>query len=552
VLHDVPMSDRRGPGEAVLSTMQEAPLTVLDIFRRGRGLFARSEAVTFTGTSSRHATFATVGDRAARLAAGLRHLGVGGGDRVATLCWNHQEHLEAYFAVPCMGAVLHTLNLRLAPAQLAYVINHAGDRVVIVDASLVPLLEGIRSQLTTVERVVVVGGAGTPGLGEVIGYEDLIADVPSVGDWPALDERQAAAMCYTTGTTGDPRGVVYSHRSIWLHSHSIWVNFELRESDRLLVTVPMFHVNAWGTPYAAWISGTDLLLPERHVQPDRLVDFIEQQRPTYAVGVPSVFQGLLLAADAVGADLSCIRRAICGGAAVPVALMQAYERWFPLIQAWGMTETSPMGTIAVVPRGMGEDDSQYWQYRSTAGRPVAGVELRITGESGEVLPEDGHTVGEIEVRGPWITGGYFDIDASECFHDGWLRTGDAGTVDPRGYVQITDRIKDVIKSGGEWVSSVELETLLAGHPSVLDAAVVGIPDDRWSERPLAVVVFKPGESVPPSELRSFLEGRVPSFWIPDAWAIVPEIPGTSVGKRDKQALRAMYSQGLLPLTRPGR
>ena len=531
------------------STMQEAPLTVLDIFRRGRSLFAGSEAVTFTGGDSRRAGFEAVGERAARLAAALRRLGIGAGDRVATLSWNHQEHLEAYLAVPCMGAVLHTLNLRLTPDQLAFVINHAADRVVIVDASLAPLLGNIRGRLTGVERVVAVGEGDTSGLGEVIGYEDLIADRPPMEDWPEVDERQAAAMCYTTGTTGDPRGVVYSHRSIWLHSHSIWVNFELRESDRLLVTVPMFHVNAWGTPYAAWMTGTDLLFPERFVQPERLLDFIAQERPTYAVGVPSVFQGLLLAAEAAKADLSCIRRGICGGSAVPASLMQAYQRWFPLIQAWGMTETSPIGTIAVPPKAMAEDDPQYWHYRSTTGRPVAGVELRITGGGGETLPWDGRSIGEIEVRGPWITGGYFGIDAADRLHDGWLRTGDAGTVDPRGYVQITDRIKDVIKSGGEWISSVELETLLISHPAVLDAAVVGIPDERWSERPLAVVVFKPDQAVPPAELRQFLERLVARFWLPDLWSIVAVLPTTSVGKRDKQAIRAMYAQGQLAVTR---
>ncbi len=531
----------------MLSTMQEAPLTVLDIFRRGRGLFARSEAVTFTGSSSRHATFETVGDRAARLAAGLRHLGVGAGDRVATLCWNHQEHLEAYLAVPCMGAVLHPLNVRLAPDRLAHIINHAADGVVVVDASLVHLLAGIRSQLTTVERVIVVGEADTSGLDQAVGYEELIADRPPVEDWPDLDERQAAAMCYTTGTTGDPRGVVYSHRSIWLHSHSIWVNFELRDQDRLLVTVPMFHVNAWGTPYAAWMTGTDLLLPERHLQPERLLDFIAQQRPTFVVGVPSVFQGLLVAAEAAGADLGSIRRAICGGSAVPLALMKAYEPWFPLIQAWGMTETSPMGTIAVAPRGMREDDAQYWHYRSTTGRPVAGVELRITGEAGEVLPCDGRTVGEIEVRGPWITGEYFGVDTSDRFHDGWLRTGDAATVDARGYVQITDRIKDVIKSGGEWISSVELGTLLGDHPAVLEAVVVGIPDRRWAGAPLAVVErFKPGQAVAARGVAP-LPGRerFPSFWLPDAWAVLDHLPHNLGGQARQAGHPGMHEQGRL-------
>ena len=531
------------------STMQEAPLTLTEIFRRGRTIFSDRQVVTFDGQSSRRATFAEVADRAARLAAGLRGLGIGLGDRVGTLCWNHQQHLEAYFAIPCLGAVLHTLNLRLAPAQLAFIVNHAADRVLIVDASLAPLLAAIRPRLTTVERVVMVGQANTDGVGEVIDYEELLAASPPLQDWPELDERQAAAMCYTTGTTGDPKGVVYSHRSIWLHSYAIWANFRLTEADRLCIIVPMFHVNAWGTPFTAWMCGADMHFPERFLQPQPLLSFVLQERPTFLGGVPTLFQGLLTAAQAAQADLSFVTLGICGGSAVPTSLMQAYQRWFPLVQAWGMTETSPIGTVAFPPKGMGEEDPLYWHYRSTTGRIVGGVELRITGEDGQVLPWDGRAVGEIEVRGPWITGSYFGVDAPERFHDGWLRTGDVGSVDEHGYVQITDRSKDVIKSGGEWISSVDLENQLMGHPAVLDAAVVGIPDERWQERPLAVVVFRPGQSADLEELCDFLGARVARFWIPDAWAIVTEIPKTSVGKQDKKVIRAMQAEGKLEVSR---
>jgi fatty-acyl-CoA synthase len=531
------------------STMQEAPLTVADIFRRGRTLFAGSQVVTYEGDSSRRASFAEVTDRAARLAAGLRYLGVKPGDRVGTLCWNHQQHLEAYFAVPCMGAVLHTLNLRLSPAQLAFVINNGGDKVLIVDSGLASLLGAIRPQLTTVKNVVVVGGAAPAGLGPVVDYEELLAGSAPLQSWPELDENQAAAMCHSTGTTGDPKGVVYSHRSIWLHSLALIASFGFNESDGIGLTVPMFHVNAWGKPYAAWMCGADLLLPDWYLQPQPLLSFVLTERPTFLVGVPTIFQGLLVAAQAANADLDFIRMGICGGAAVPTSLMQAYERWFPLIQAWGMTETSPLGMIAVAPRGVTEDDPAYWHYRSKTGRPVPGVEVRLAGGDGEQLPWDGQSVGEVEVRGPWVTASYHGAVAKERFHDGWLRTGDVGTVDQRGYVQITDRSKDVIKSGGEWISSVELENQLMAHPAVLDAAVIGIADTRWQERPLAVVAFRPGHSAEPEELRAFLTDRVPRFWVPESWAIVGEVPKTSVGKQDKKAIRALQAEGRLEVRR---
>jgi fatty-acyl-CoA synthase len=529
--------------------MQEVPLTVTDIFRRGQSLFAASQVVTFEGDTSRRADFAEVAERVARLAAGLRYLGIKPGDRVGTFCWNHQEHLEAYLAVPCIGAVMHTLNVRLSPAQLAFVINSGGDRVVIVDAGLAPLFAAIRSQLTTVERVVVIGSADISGLGAVVDYEQLLQGSAPLREWPVLDERQPAAMCHSTGTTGDPRGVVYSHRSIWLHSLAIVANFAFNENDRIGLMVPMFHVNGWGKPYAALMCGADLLLPERFLQPQPLLSFVVAERPSVIVGVPTIFQGLLMAAQAAEADLSFARMGICGGAAVPTSLMQAYEPWFPLIQAWGMTETSPLGMVSIPPRGVVEGDSSYWHYRSKTGRPVAGVELRITGDNGSALAWDGQTVGEIEVRGPWITGSYFGGGGRERFHDGWLRTGDLGTVDELGYVQITDRTTDIIKSGGEWISSVEMENQLLAHPAIQDAAVVGIPDQRWGERPLAVIAFRPGQGADLEDLRQFLTGRVPSFWLPESWAVVVAIPKTSVGKQDKKTLRQLQAEGRLEVRR---
>jgi fatty-acyl-CoA synthase len=534
------------------STMQDGDLTITDILRRGAQVYPESQVVSFEGEDSRRGTFAQVAERAARLAGALKRLGIQSGDRVGTLSWNHQEHLEAYFAIPCMGAVLHTLNLRLDPEQLAYVINHAEDRVILVDASLVPLLAKIRSKLTTVERYILVGEGDASALGgEVLSYEDLLAAEPPEYPWPDLPEKTAAAMCYTTGTTGAPKGVVYSHRSIYLHSLAEWGAFGLKEADRVLVIVPMFHVNAWGIPYTAFMLGADLLMPGRFLQPEPLCRFIQAERPTFAAGVPTIWQGVLQHIEAHPADLTSMRTIICGGSAVPRSLMERFEKnhGLRIIQAWGMTETSPIGAIAIPPRGVSADEEMDW--RSKTGRVVAGVRLRIVDDSGKEQPWDGESVGEIEVRGPWITGAYFKDPAPDKFDDGWLRTGDVGCVDSLGFIQITDRSKDVIKSGGEWISSVALETLLIGHPDVLDAAVIAVPDERWDERPLASVVLKPGSSTSPEELRDFVAGQVAKFWVPERWAVVDEIPKTSVGKYDKKVLRAMYADGKLPAVELG-
>ncbi|MBV8444383.1 MAG: long-chain fatty acid--CoA ligase [Candidatus Dormibacteraeota bacterium] len=533
------------------STMQEAPLTITALFRRGEAVFPDSEVITFQGEGSRHTRFAEVAARVRRLAGALSTLGVGPGDRVGTLCWNTQEHVEAYFAVPCMGAVLHTLNLRLSPQQLGFVINHAADRVVIVDATLVPLLAALRPHLTTVEHVIVVGDGDTSALGEVLRYEELLASAPGDFEFPEVDERSAASMCYTTGTTGDPKGVVYSHRSVYLHSFCVWASFRLDDTERVLVIVPQFHVNAWGVPYVAWMVGADMLLPNRFMTPDLMCAFISAERPTFTGGVPTIFTGMLAHVRASGADVSSLKRAVCGGSAVPASLIDAFrdELGIELIQAWGMTETSPIGTMAIPPKDTPPEKEMY--YRSKTGRSVPGVELRVVDEDGGEVARDGAAVGEIEVRGPWITGLYFKADTPEKFDNGWLRTGDVGTIDAKGFVQITDRSKDVIKSGGEWISSVELENLLAGHPAVAEAAVVGVPHERWQERPLATIVLKPGATVEPAELRDFLDGKVAHWWLPERWAFLESLPKTSVGKQDKKVIRAMYAEGSIEVVDTG-
>jgi fatty-acyl-CoA synthase len=534
------------------STMQASQLTITSLMLRGSQLFATNEVITWQGDGARHSTYAQVAERAARLANVLHDLGVGEGDRVGTLCWNNQEHLECYLAIPCMGAVLHTLNLRLAPKQLAHIVNDAQDSVVIVDGSLVPLLAAIREHCPTVRHVIVVGRGDTSNLGEHLDYDEAVAAASTVYDWPEIDELSGAAMCYTTGTTGDPKGVVYSHRSIWLHCFAIWGSFRLDESERLLTIVPMFHVNAWGIPYVAWMLGCTMLLPDRFLQPQALCDFVQAERPTFTSGVPTIFTGMLQWAEATHADLSSLKRAICGGSAVPRALIEAFRDKLniELIQAWGMTETSPMGCIAYPPPGLSEEDEMV--FRSKTGRAVPGVELRIVGEDGGVLDWDGQSVGELEARGPWITASYYGVEAPERFHDGWLRTGDVGVMDSRGYLTITDRSKDVIKSGGEWISSVELENLLAAHPSVAEAVVVGVTDALWQERPLAAVVLKPGASADPADLRSFLDGKVARFWLPERWVFLAELPKTSVGKQDKKVIRQLYADGKLEVTEVGK
>jgi fatty-acyl-CoA synthase len=529
--------------------MQLFPLSIGHILRHGSGVHGGAQVSTFTGTDIRRASFGEVAVRTGRLAAALHRLGVRPGDCVGTFGWNHQEHLEAYYAVPCMGAVLHTLNIRLFTDQLTYVINHGGDKVVIVDGSLIPVLARVAADLTTVERYVVVGEGDLSLLPGALHYEELLAAEDEGFDWPELEETSAAALCYTTGTTGDPKGVVYSHRSVFLHalSECSGAAFGLGGADRILLINPLFHAMGWGLPYAAWLVGADIVFPGPYAQPEGLSRLVALTRPTFAAAVPTVWTDLLRYSEDHTVDLSSLRMIASGGSAVPPALMERFEdrHGVRIVQAWGMTETSPLAAISFPPPGTAPDQQMAW--RAKTGRPLHGVELRLCDDDGRPLPWDGTATGEIEARGPWVTGSYHGVDASEKFHEGWLRTGDVGTIDPLGFVQITDRAKDVIKTGGEWISSVELENSLMAHPAVLEAAVIGVVDDRWGERPLACVVLREPTAAGPRELCDFLSSRVARCWLPERWAFIDEIPKTSVGKFDKKALRARYSAGNLPV-----
>jgi fatty-acyl-CoA synthase len=541
----------------ISSTMQDFPLTVGAIMRHGASIYGGSECVTWSGGGPpRRASFRAIAENAARLASALTKLGIGVNDPVSTLCWNHQEHLEAYFAVPGMGAVLHTLNLRLPPAQIAHIVNHAEDKLIIVDDSLVPLLAAIKDHLKTVEAFVVIGAGDASALGDaipVLRYQELLAAEEPAFDWPELDEHAAALMCYTSGTTGDPKGVVYSHRSTFLHAlaaTSASVDGPV-ETDRVLMIVPMFHANAWGLPFAAFISGATLHMPDRFLQADQLTDFIAAERTTITAAIPTIWGWILDYGAEHEIDLSSLRTGTSGGAAAPRVLFERFRDRYGvrIVQGWGMTETSPLGGMAFPPAGVQKGTDEEMDWRMKSGRVMAGVELRIISPSGDELPWDGVREGEVEVRGPWITGAYHKDPAPDKFRDGWLRTGDIATVDDRGFFQITDRVKDVIKSGGEWISSVQLENELMGHPAVREAAVIGIPDEKWTERPLACVVLRPDSTATAAELGQYLDGKVAHWQVPENWTFIAEVPKTSVGKFDKKVLRARHAAAELTVER---
>jgi fatty-acyl-CoA synthase len=539
----------------MLSTMQDFPLNIGMIYRHGRTVHRNSQVVTFHPDGSRRASFAEVADRAELLAAALHRLGIVPGDRVGTFIWNVQEHIEAYFAIPCMGAVCHTLNLRLFPEQLTYIVNHAADRAIIVGADLVPLLAAVAGDLKTVEYYIVVGDGDVSPLVEaapaaqVFDYEELLAAETLGFDWPDVDEREAAAMCYTSGTTGHPKGVVYSHRSTVLHSITAHGPSGLLFTPRdvVLPIVPMFHANAWGIPYAIWMVGADLVLPGKYLQGEFVARMVEEEQATWSGGVPTIWTDVLQYAATHDVDLSSLRGVLSGGSAVPRVLIERMwnELGVAVLQGWGMTETSPLAAIGWPPRGTETGSEEDVDWRVLSGRIVPGVELRLVDDDGTVVPWDGESIGEIEARGPWVTASYYEDPAPDRFHDGWLCTGDIASISPDGFIKISDRSKDVIKSGGEWISSVELEGLLMAHPEVLEAAVIAVPDPKWDERPLACVVRISDSEVSAAELCGFLSERIARWQLPERWAFIEVVPKTSVGKFDKKVLRTRHADGEL-------
>jgi fatty-acyl-CoA synthase len=531
--------------------MMDYPLDVPSIWRRTERYFSHKPLITQLPDKSIHQyTYGDLFERARRLAVALRELGVEPGDRVATFCWNTYHHLEMYFAVPAMGAVIHTVNLRLHAEDLVYIFNHAADKVILVDRTVLPLIAPLRDRLSATHLVVVdETEEAPPGW---LSYQALIRQAnPDRFRFNVQDERQAAAMCYTSGTTGRPKGVLYSHRSTVLHT-LVACNAEggvgFSESDVVSLMVPMFHVNGWGLPWEAALQGASQVFPGRHLDPQSLLDLFQRFRVTVTAGVPTVWLGVLQLLDQAPDryDLSALRYMLVGGAAMPEAVIRAFDErhHIRVVHAWGMTETSPLGSVSILTSELRDlpADQQY-RYRATQGRPTALVEVRATTEDGRTVPWDGTSLGELEVRGPWVARAYYNMpDEDDRFTaDGWFKTGDIVTIDPRGYISIQDRSKDVIKSGGEWISSVGLENAIMGHPAVLEAAVIAIPDPKWQERPLAVVVTKPGHTLTLQELRDYLAPHFASWWLPDRMEIVDSIPKSAAGKFLKTELRRRFA-----------
>jgi acyl-CoA synthetase (AMP-forming)/AMP-acid ligase II len=523
--------------------MMEMQLTLPMILRRAETYWGDKEIVTRMPDRSFHRTnYRETMRRARALAVALKGLGLDRGDRVGTLCWNHHQHMEAYFGIPCGGYVLHTLNLRLHPTDIGYIASHAGDRAVIVDRSLLPLFEAFRDQ-TKIEHVFVVEDS----------YEELLASAdPDEWSDPELDENEAAAMCYTSGTTGLPKGVLYSHRSTVLHTIGVAaaqpLGLGVGEPDRILPVVPMFHANAWGYPYIAAMTGAGLVFPGPYLDPESLLDAMVEGKVTWAAGVPTIWMGILglLDANPDKWDLSAMKGMLVGGSAAPRAMIAGFKQrhGMTIVHGWGMTETSPVASEAMLPGDLSTaDEEKQFDYIAMQGIPLPLVELRARDVDGKDIPWDSETMGELEIRGPWVAAGYYETpeQADRWTDDGWFRTGDIVSFDPKGFIQIKDRSKDVIKSGGEWISSVELENALMGHPAVLEAAVIAIPDPKWDERPLAAVVLREGETATPDDLRAFLAPNFAKWWLPDRFEFVDEIPKTAVGKFRKTALRDMFA-----------
>lgn len=534
--------------------MMDYPLTLDRIIEHANRLFPHKRITTVLPDGALHRyTYADLYGRVKRLAKALGKLGVRPGDRVGTFAWNNYQHVELYFAIPGAGAVCHTLNIRLFPDQLAYVVNHAEDKVVFIDATLLPLYERVADQINCVEHYILFNAPRDTEttLSNVRHYEDLMDESDDDFEWLSTDENMAMGLCYTSGTTGNPKGALYSHRSMYLHTMGAnQANaLGLKESDIVLPVVPQFHAMAWGLPYTCTMVGAEMLMPGPHLKPERLAQLIESEGVTVAAGVPTIWTGLYHDLVTNPRDISSIRALVVGGSAMPRSLIEDYEKELNVnvLHAWGMTEMSPLGTVSI-PLSHHRDlpDSELWDVKAKQGYPIAGVETRIVDEIGRELPWDGRQLGELQVRGPWIVRQYFKTEPTpEHFtDDGWFRTGDVVTISPDGYMQITDRTKDLVKSGGEWISSVELENSIMAHPQVMEAAVIAIPNEKWDERPLAAVVpIQDGHGLTSEELREFLSDKVAKFWLPDEIVFIEEIPKTSVGKFDKKALRKQYADG---------
>jgi fatty-acyl-CoA synthase len=543
------MSERANHAErsTIGGTMMDVPLTIGPLFERGASLFPEREIVSRLPDRSIHRyRYADFRRRSLALAEALTRAGVRPGDRVATLMWNHYVHLEAYFGIPLAGAVLHTLNLRLHPDQIAWIAEDADARTVIVDDVLLPVFERCPAR-SRFERVIVAPLAGASLPPGAQSYEDFIATATGSFVSPPAREEDACGLCYTSGTTGNPKGVAYTHRSTVLHSLAITMADTLAVGHRqtVLPVVPMFHVNAWGLPYACVMTGAKIVLPGVHLDPASLLELFEKEGVTLTAGVPSIWIGILEALDREPARWKLPRmRMVVGGSAAPEALIRGFDRHGQeVIHAWGMTETSPIGTIYLAKTNLeGVSDDERYRLRAMQGLPAFGVEARIVDDTGPVA-HDGKTMGELQVRGPWVARAYFGRaqEPDKFTADGWFRTGDVATLDPEGYVKLTDRTKDLIKSGGEWISSVDLENALMGHSAVREACVIAVPHPKWMERPLAVVVLKQGASATPEDLRAHVAPRFPKWWLPDAFVFATEIPKTSAGKFLKSALRARFA-----------